>query len=132
MALTLREIIPKKFLFLVRYIINQHVLLRKQVNVIEKSETSTIERWLNMKWCVFVNRRCCGDDCVGWIDDNCFIFLLLPFKYSYKHQQSEFDWSKYSISNADENDSSRKNDYQLSLLDELEKLITQKNISKNM
>ena len=80
-----------------------------------------------MKWCVFANRRCCREDCAGWINDNCFIFLLLPFDYSDKPQQTEFDWSKYELSATDANDSSRNSDYQLTLLDELEKQITQRN-----
>ena len=86
-----------------------------------------------MKWCVFVDRRCCRSECVGWIDDNCFIFLLLTLNYNHKQQQTEFDWSKYGLSDTDTNDSSRNTNYQLSLLDELERLIVQKNVSsKNM
>jgi hypothetical protein len=82
---------------------------------------------MDMKWCVFANRRCCREDCAGWINDNCFIFLLLPFDYSCKQQQTEFDWSRYGMSDTDANDSSRNSDYQLTLLDELEKQITQRN-----
>jgi hypothetical protein len=82
-----------------------------------------------MKWCMFANRRCCGEDCVGWINDNCFIFLLLPFDYSYKQQQTEFDWSKYGLSDTNADDSSKNRDDQLSLLYELEKQITRRNSS---
>jgi hypothetical protein len=80
-----------------------------------------------MKLCMFADRRCCGDECVGWINDNCFIFLLLPFDYSYKQQQAEFDWLKYRQSDTGANDSLRNRDYQLTLLDELEEQITQGN-----
>ena len=80
-----------------------------------------------MKWCVFANRRCCSEDCVGWIHDNCFIFLLLPFDYSYKQQQTEFDRLKYELSDTDTNDSPRNRYDQSSLLDELEKQIAQRN-----
>ena len=82
-----------------------------------------------MKCCMFANRRCCREDCVGWINDNCFVFLLLPFDYSNKQQQTEFDWSKYGLSDTDANDSQRNRDYQLSLLDELEKQIAGRNSS---
>jgi len=85
-----------------------------------------------MKWCIFINRRCCGHDCVGWIKDNCFIYLLLPNDdYTDEQSQTEFDWSKYeslkaanhnSLKNSDDND-------QLSFIEELERLIVQKNIS---
>jgi len=78
---------------------------------------------------MFANRRCCREDCVGWINDNCFVFLLLPFDYSNKQQQTEFDWSKYGLSDTDANDSQRNRDYQLSLLDELEKQIAGRNSS---
>jgi hypothetical protein len=83
-----------------------------------------------MKWCVFVNRRCNGDDCVGWVKDNCFIYLLLPHDYSNKQLQTEFDWSKYELLKASEYNLIQNSDEQLSFLDELERLITQRNISK--
>jgi hypothetical protein len=76
---------------------------------------------------MFANRRCCGEDCVGWIHDNCFVFLLLPVGYSHTQQQAEFDWLKYGLSDTDGNESSRNRDDQLSLLDELEKQIARKN-----
>lgn len=79
-----------------------------------------------MKWCMFANRRCCGEDCVGWINDNCFVFLLLPFDYSNRQRQTEFDWSKYGFSDTDQRDSPKNGDDQLSLLDELEKQISRK------
>jgi hypothetical protein len=82
---------------------------------------------MDMKYCMFANRRCCREDCAGWINDNCFIFLLLPFDHSDKPQQTEFDWSKYGMSDTDANDSSKNRDYQLTLLDELEQQIAQRN-----
>jgi hypothetical protein len=78
---------------------------------------------------MFATRRCCREDCVGWINDNCFVFLLLSSDYSYKQQQREFDWSKYGLSDTDASDSSRNRDDQLALLGELEKEITQRNSS---
>ena len=83
-----------------------------------------------MKWCVFVNRRCSGDDCVGWVKDNCFIYSLLPNDYRNKQLQTEFDWSKYELLKASEYNSMQNGDEQLSLLDELERMITQSNFSK--
>jgi hypothetical protein len=80
-----------------------------------------------MKWCMFANRRCCGEDCVGWINENCFIFLLLPVNYSYRQQQTEFDWSKYGLSDTNHHDLSGNRDDQLSFLDELEKQISRRN-----
>ena len=82
-----------------------------------------------MKWCVFVDRRCCGDDCVGWINDNCFIHLLLPNDYSDKQLQTEFDWSRYESLKVAGHNLMKNSDDQLSFLDELERLIAQKNIS---
>ncbi len=78
-----------------------------------------------MKWCMFANRRCCGEECTGWISDNCFVFLLLPFDYGYG-QQREFNWSKYALQDADANDSTKDNDDQLSFLDELERQIARR------
>jgi len=78
---------------------------------------------LDMKWCIFVNGRCYGEDCSGWVNDNCFIYLLLPFDHGDKQEQREFNWSKHEQSDTDANDSPRNRDYQLSLLDELEKQI---------
>ncbi len=82
-----------------------------------------------MKWCIFVNRRCCGDDCVGWVKDNCFIHLLLPNDHSNKQLQTEFDWSKYELLKVVGYNILKNSDDQLSFLDELERLIAQKNIS---
>ncbi|HYA13251.1 MAG TPA: hypothetical protein VEF33_02820 [Syntrophales bacterium] len=82
-----------------------------------------------MKWCVFVNRRCCGNDCVGWINDNCFIHLLLLIDYSDKQLQTEFDWAKYESLKAAGHNLQKNSEDQLSFLDELERLIAQKNIS---
>jgi len=81
----------------------------------------------DMKWCMFANRRCCREDCVGWIHDNCFIFLLLPFEDNYGQQQTEFNWLKHEVSDIDVNDSPIYGDDQLSFLDELEKQITRRN-----
>jgi hypothetical protein len=84
-----------------------------------------------MKWCIFVDRRCYGEECIGWKKDNCFIYLLLPGDHSDKHLQTEFDWSRFESIKRDEDDLSGNNDHQLSLLDELEKLIVQKNNNFN-
>ena len=75
-----------------------------------------------MKWCIFVNRRCCGEDCSGWVKDNCFIYLLLPAD---KELQAEFNWPKYESLGRPQSDMPEKNDHQLSLWDEIEKLIVQ-------
>jgi len=83
-----------------------------------------------MKWCVFVNRRCNGDDCVGWVKDNCFIYLLLPNNYSNKQLQTELDWSKYELLKAGDDNLMNNSDEQLSFLDELERLIAQNNSRK--
>ncbi len=83
-----------------------------------------------MKWCVFVNRRCYGDDCVGWVKDNCFIYLLLPNNYSNKQLQTELDWSKYELLKAGDYNLMNNSDEQLSFLDELERLIAQNNTRK--
>jgi hypothetical protein len=80
-----------------------------------------------MRWCIFVDRRCYGEDCVGWMNDNCFIYLLLPGDHSDKHLQAEFDWSRYESFKKGEGVLSENNDHQLSFLDELEKLIIHKN-----
>jgi hypothetical protein len=79
-----------------------------------------------MKWCIFVNRRCYGEDCMGWIRENCFVYLLLPVADSDKHIQSELDWSKYEASKMTEENSSERKDHQLTFFDELERLIIQK------
>ena len=79
-----------------------------------------------MKWCIFVNRRCCGEDCSGWVKDNCFIYLLLPADYSGKELQTAFDWSKHESFGRPQNDMPEKIDDQLSFFDELERLIIQK------
>ena len=78
-----------------------------------------------MKWCVFVNRRCCGEDSSGWVKDNCFIYLLLPSEYNDKELQTEFDWSKYESFGRPRSDMAEKDDHQLSFLDEIERLIVQ-------
>ena len=80
-----------------------------------------------MKWCMFADRKCCGEDCVGWIGDNCFIFLLLPFDYRDAPQQTEFDWSKHGLSDTDMGDSAIYRDEQLSFLDALERQIARRN-----
>jgi hypothetical protein len=80
-----------------------------------------------MRWCIFVDRRCYGEDCVGWINDNCFIYLLLPAKHSDESLQTEFDWSRYESFKTGEGGLSENSDHQLSFLDELEKLIIHKN-----
>jgi len=79
-----------------------------------------------MKWCVFVDRRCCGEDCVGWIKDNCFIYSLFPTGYSDGQTQTEFDWSKFESMETVDYNLRANSDRQLSFLDELEKLIIQK------
>jgi hypothetical protein len=63
---------------------------------------------------------------VGWIGDNCFIFLLLQIGYRDTQQQAEFDWSKYGPSDTDMTDSALYRDEQLSLLDELERQIARR------
>ncbi|NTW16432.1 MAG: hypothetical protein HGA41_03105 [Syntrophaceae bacterium] len=63
---------------------------------------------------------------MGWIGDNCFIFLLLPFDYRDTQQQTEFDWSKYGPSDTGMTDSALYRDEQLSLLDELESQIARR------
>jgi len=78
-----------------------------------------------MKWCIFVNRRCCGEDCSGWVRDNCFIHLLLPNDYNDKKLQPELDWSKYESSEAAGHNLMENSDDQLSFLDEIERLIAQ-------
>ena len=80
-----------------------------------------------MKWCIFVDRRCYGEDCVGWIKENCFIYLLLSGTHNYKQLQAEFDWSRFESYKMGEYDLSGNSDPQLSFLDELEKLIVHKN-----
>jgi hypothetical protein len=78
-----------------------------------------------MKWCIFVNRRCCGEDCSGWVRDNCFIHLLLPNDYNDKKLQAELDWSKYESSRTAGHNLMENSDDQLSFLDEIERLIAQ-------
>ena len=80
-----------------------------------------------MKWCIFVNRRCYGEDCMGWIRENCFVYLLLAVTHNGAHMQTELDWSKYEMSKMAEENSSERSDHQLAFFDELEMLITQKN-----
>ncbi|MEN6319527.1 MAG: hypothetical protein ABFD82_12320 [Syntrophaceae bacterium] len=80
-----------------------------------------------MKWCIFVDRRCYGEECVGWIKDNCFIYLLLPGAVTDKQLQAEFDWSQLESYKMGEDDLSGNGDTQISFLDELEKLIVHKN-----
>ena len=64
---------------------------------------------------------------MGWIRENCFVYLLLPVADSEKHIQTELDWSKYEPSKMTEENSSERNDHQVTFFDELERLITQKN-----
>jgi hypothetical protein len=80
-----------------------------------------------MKWCIFVNRRCYGEDCMGWIRENCFVYLLLPVAKSDAQMQTELDWSTYEPSKITEEILSESTDHQLNFFDELERLITQKN-----
>ncbi len=61
------------------------------------------------------------------MNDNCFIYLLLPADYSGKELQTEFDWSKYESLGRPQTDMSEKSDDQPSFFDELERLIIQKN-----
>jgi hypothetical protein len=53
---------------------------------------------------------------------------LLPNDYSDKQLQAEFDWSKYESLKAAGHNLMKNSDDQLSFLDELERLIAQKNI----
>ena len=80
-----------------------------------------------MKWCIFVNRWCYGEDCMGWIRENCFVYLLLPVAESDAHMQTELDWSKYESSKTTEDNLSENINHQLTFFDELERLITQRN-----
>jgi len=70
-----------------------------------------------MKWCIFVNRRCYGEDCMGWIREKCFVYQLLPAADSDKHMQTELDWSKYESSTITEENSSERNDQQSTFFD---------------
>lgn len=79
-----------------------------------------------MKWCIFVNRRCYGEDCMGWIKENCFVFLLLSVAHSDLHIQTELDWSRYESSQVTEGHLPESSDHQLTFFDELERLIIQK------
>jgi len=80
-----------------------------------------------MKWCIFVNRRCCGEDCMGWIKENCFVYQLLPVAKSDAQMQTELDWFTYGSSKATEENLSESFNHQLNFFDELERLITRKN-----
>jgi len=77
-----------------------------------------------MKWCIFVNRRCYGEDCMGWFRENCFVYQLLPEIPVDVHLQTEMDWSHES--RKEEDSSPEGSDDQLTFLDELERLIAQK------
>lgn len=93
-------------------------------------ETGTIgqtEKDIVMKWCIFVNRRCYGEDCMGWIRENCFVYLLLPVARNDAQMQTELDWSKYESSKTPEESLSESVNDQLTFFDDLERLITQKN-----
>jgi len=94
------------------------------MNIVTKAIS---HRNLDMKWCIFVNRRCYGEDCSGWVNDNCFIYLLLPTDHSGKELQTAFEWSKHESFEKPQNDMPEKSDHQLSFLDEIEKLIVQRN-----
>ena len=88
---------------------------------------------VGMKWCIFVNRRCCGEDCMGWIKENCFVYLLLPAAKSDAQMQTELDWFTYEPSKATEEKLSESINHQLNFFDELERLIIQKNFDyRNM
>lgn len=80
-----------------------------------------------MKWCAFVNRRCCGEDCAGWVGDNCFIYLLLPTGCNGKQQQTKFDWANYDPLKIAEQDLSKNCADQLSFLEELVLQIVRRN-----
>lgn len=80
-----------------------------------------------MKWCIFVNRRCYGEDCMGWIRENCFVYLLLPVAKSDAQMQTELDWSTCEPSKITEEILSESINPQLNFFDELERLITRKN-----
>jgi hypothetical protein len=80
-----------------------------------------------MKWCIFADRRCYGEECVGWVQDNCFIYLLLPGTHTDRQLQGEFDWSRFESYKKGGDDLLGNGDSQLSFLDELENLIVHKN-----
>jgi hypothetical protein len=63
---------------------------------------------------------------MGWIRENCFVYLLLPVVDSDRHIQTELDWSKYEPSKMTEANSFERSDHQLTFFDELERLIIQK------
>jgi hypothetical protein len=63
---------------------------------------------------------------MGWIRENCFVYLLLPVADRDKHIQTELDWSKYEPSKMTEEDSSERIDHQLTFFDDPERLISQK------
>ena len=86
-----------------------------------------------MKWCIFVNRRCYGEDCVGWTRENCFVYQLLPVAKSDAQMQTELNWFTHEPSKATEENLSESINHQLNFFDELERLITQKNLDyRNM
>jgi hypothetical protein len=63
---------------------------------------------------------------MGWIRENCFVYLLLPVADSDIHIQTELDWSEHEPSKTTEENSSERSDHQLTFFDELEKLIIQR------
>jgi len=76
-----------------------------------------------MKWCIFVNRRCYSEDCMGWVEGTCFVHKLLPGARSDAPEQAELDWSYESLGKGES-----LSEHQLTFLDELEKLIAEKKV----
>ncbi|HET6461243.1 MAG TPA: hypothetical protein VFG29_10725 [Syntrophales bacterium] len=64
---------------------------------------------------------------MGWIRENCFVYLLLPVARNDAQMQTELDWSKYESSKTPEESLSESVNDQLTFFDDLERLITQKN-----
>jgi predicted phosphoadenosine phosphosulfate sulfurtransferase len=64
---------------------------------------------------------------MGWIRENCFVYLLLPVAKSDAQMQTELDWFTYEPSKATEENLPGSINHQLNFFDELERLITQKN-----
>jgi len=79
-----------------------------------------------MKWCIFVNRKCCGEDCVGWIENKCFVYALLPIRFSNEQDQTEFNWSEDESHLKTDGGSLKLDDYQLSFFSEMERQIVQR------
>lgn len=79
-----------------------------------------------MKWCIFVNRMCHGEDCVGWIKDKCFVYALLPVIFSNEEHQTEFNWSEYESHQKTEHDPLEHGNDQMTLFREIEEQIVQR------